>query len=74
MQEDEGGDYYRSSSGIIPVRWTAPEGKSMPVAPSPLYPLYNAQVWRQFILHCVCVFEGPSTGYGVHVKTTLRPQ
>ena len=26
VQEDEGGDYYRSSSGIIPVRWTAPEG------------------------------------------------
>jgi len=24
--EDNTGDYYRSSSGIIPVRWTAPEG------------------------------------------------
>ena len=26
--EDNTGDYYRSSSGIIPVRWTAPEGIS----------------------------------------------
>ena len=26
--EDNAGDYYRSSSGIIPVRWTAPEGMS----------------------------------------------
>jgi len=24
--EDNTGDYYRSSSGVIPVRWTAPEG------------------------------------------------
>ena len=28
--EDATGDYYRSSGGLLPVRWTAPEGMTSP--------------------------------------------
>ena len=48
--EDNTGDYYRSSSGIIPVRWTAPEGMTSQKFSS------ASDVWSYGIT-CVEIFQ-----------------
>ena len=48
--EDNTGDYYRSSSGIIPVRWTAPEGMTSQKFST------ASDVWS-FGITCVEIFQ-----------------
>ena len=48
--EDNEGDYYRSSGGMLPVRWTAPEGLSDQKFSS------ASDVWS-FAITCVEVFQ-----------------
>ena len=54
--EDNTGDYYRSSSGIIPVRWTAPEGISSQKFSS------ASDVWSYGIT-CVEIFQNGDKPY-----------
>ena len=54
--EDNTGDYYRSSSGIIPVRWTAPEGISSQKFSS------ASDVWSYGIT-CVEIFQDGALPY-----------
>ena len=54
--EDNTGDYYRSSSGIIPVRWTAPEGMSSQKFSS------ASDVWS-FGITCIEIFQDGGLPY-----------
>ena len=54
--EDNTGDYYRSSSGIIPVRWTAPEGVASQKFSS------ASDVWSYGIT-CVEIFQDGMAPY-----------
>ena len=54
--EDNTGDYYRSSSGIIPVRWTAPEGMTSQKFSS------ASDVWSYGIT-CIEVFQDGANPY-----------
>ena len=54
--DDNDGDYYRSSSGIVPVRWTAPEGLTSQKFSS------ASDVWS-FGITCVEVFQDGAAPY-----------
>jgi len=54
--DDNTGDYYRSSSGIIPVRWTAPEGMASQKFSS------ASDVWS-FAITCVEIFQDGAPPY-----------
>ena len=54
--EDNTGDYYRSSSGIIPVRWTAPEGITAQKFSS------ASDVWS-FGITCMEIFQDGAAPY-----------
>ena len=54
--EDNTGDYYRSSSGVVPVRWTAPEGISSQKFSS------ASDVWS-FGITCMEIFQDGAAPY-----------
>ena len=61
--EDNTGDYYRSTSGVLPVRWTAPEGLTSQKFSA------ASDVWS-FGITCIEVFQD---GIQPYVDTTSNP-
>ena len=61
--EDNTGDYYRSTSGVLPVRWTAPEGLTSQKFSS------ASDVWS-FGIVCIEIFQD---GIQPYVETTSNP-
>jgi len=61
--EDNTGDYYRSTSGVLPVRWTAPEGLTSQKFSA------ASDVWS-FGITCIEVFQD---GIQPYVETTSNP-
>ena len=61
--DDNTGDYYRSTNGVIPVRWTAPEGLISQKFSS------ASDVWS-FAITCVEIFQD---GIQPYVETTSNP-
>ena len=61
--DDNTGDYYRSTNGVIPVRWTAPEGLTSQKFSS------ASDVWS-FAITCVEIFQD---GLQPYVETTSNP-
>ena len=61
--DDNTGDYYRSTNGVIPVRWTAPEGLTSQKFSS------ASDVWS-FAITCVEIFQD---GIQPYVETTSNP-
>ena len=61
--EDNTGDYYRSTSGVLPVRWTSPEGLTSQKFSA------ASDVWS-FGITCVEVFQD---GMQPYVETTSNP-
>ena len=54
--DDNASDYYRSTSGVLPVRWTAPEGLTLQKFSS------ASDVWS-FGIVCVEIFQDGQTPY-----------
>ena len=64
--EDNTGDYYRSSGGVVPVRWTAPEGMTAQKFSS------ASDVWSYGIT-CVEIFQVPVLSHAPTPRCPFLP-